>query len=286
MPVCTGSHQDKLAHLVLSRDAAVYGGRITQFPLLGREYVDDYARWLEQRIGIQSLVGPELKPDSLATAFELLWRRPEKLVAAVSQFMESGGTLLESVGNIRTHTWEEIQREFEALTPLEQAVLIRLIRQRAKFASFSSESLSGYSQVAGRTVDHNMATATLERLREAKLVWKSARGTYALENQDFAEWYEDTAPPEPVAVKPNRAYEHASASADVHRLTKCGMSLLAIAECMGVGWRTVKRWSDPASRGPQDQAVRDRLHSMSSTIGADSFLNGQNSLNMKTLSLC
>ena len=40
--ILTGSHRDKLAHLVLKKDQPFFGGQVTSFPLLGRGFTDAY----------------------------------------------------------------------------------------------------------------------------------------------------------------------------------------------------------------------------------------------------
>ena len=53
------------------------------------------------------------------------------------------------------------------------------------------DAMSAYRKVLGpATINSQNIQAALEGLREKNLIWKSARGTYAIEDASIAHWFE------------------------------------------------------------------------------------------------
>ena len=78
--VMTGSNRDKLASLVRDRKQAFFGSRVTDFPLLGRDYADAYTAYVNETIR----EGRSLDPEEVWAAFAIVGHRPQLLEATVA----------------------------------------------------------------------------------------------------------------------------------------------------------------------------------------------------------
>ncbi len=83
----------------------------------------------------------------------------------------------------RERIWGEMESEFASLSPVQRAVLERMLQTGAKYAPFTEDSLKAYSALAGQDVDATAAQGALKGLREKNLVWQAAYGDYALEDE-------------------------------------------------------------------------------------------------------
>ena len=197
MLVMSGSDRDKLLRLVNTNGAPFYGSQISRMPPLGPDFIDHVSRLITAQ-------RPALAPVDAATllqAFESFGHRPQFFMEALGQALSplSGlqGMRFEQAvlqaASERQHADEALmESEFLALRPLEQAVLWRLLSQGPRFRPYDGEALRFYrEQVAGR-VTPQMAQRALESLRERNpaLVWKSARGEYAVDDAAMHRWYE------------------------------------------------------------------------------------------------
>jgi hypothetical protein len=86
----------------------------------------------------------------------------------------------------------QMESEYLALRPLEQAVLWRLLDQGPRFRPYDVEALRFYRERLAGRVTPQMAQRALESLRERNpaLVWKSARGEYAVDDAAMHRWFE------------------------------------------------------------------------------------------------
>lgn len=75
-----------------------------------------------------------------------------------------------------------MESDYLGLKPLEQAVLWRMLEQGPRFRPYDGEALKFYREQTGTSVSAQKAQNALEGLRQRSpaLVWKSARGEYAL----------------------------------------------------------------------------------------------------------
>lgn len=203
MLVLTGSHRDKLSRLVLGRDQPLYGANVQNFPLLGRDYTDAYTEWLNKRLADSN----RFDPDDVFAAFGLVGQRPEiltqilkDLALDVGDAAELKTALSNGAETLRRRLWEEYESAWSSLTPLQRAVVERLGTEETQAAPFSAASLRAYSQAVGEAVEAPAVQAAIEALRQKNLVWRSARGQYALEDQGISEWLKArSAPPSPSA---------------------------------------------------------------------------------------
>ena len=140
-------------------------------------------------------------PASLLQAFERFGHRPQFFMAALGQALSplSGlqgmrfeQAVLEAARRGQQDDEAQMESEYLALRPLEQAVLWRLLERGPRFRPYDGDALRCYrDRVAGR-VTPQMAQRALESLRERNpaLLWKSARGEYAVDDAAMHRWFE------------------------------------------------------------------------------------------------
>ena len=197
MLVMSGSDRDKLLRLVNTYGAPFYGSQISRMPALGHDFIDHVSRLITAQ-------RPDLAPVDGATlvqAFESFGHRPQFFMEALGQTLSplsglQGVRFEQAVLQAATERQQadeaQMESEYLALRPLEQAVLWRLLDQRPRFRPYDVEALRFYRErVAGR-VTPQMAQRALESLRERNpaLVWKSARGEYAVDDAAMHRWFE------------------------------------------------------------------------------------------------
>ena len=199
MLVMSGSDRDKLLRLVNTYGASFYGSPITRMPPLGPDFIEHVARLvIAQR--------PELAPVNtsvLMQAFETFGHRPQFFMDALGQALSPlaghGGrfeaAVLEAARRRQQDDESQMDAEYLALRPLERAVLWRMLEQGSRFRPYDSEALRFYREHAGSSVKAQAAQRALEALRERTpaLVWKSARGEYAVDDAAMHRWYEERA---------------------------------------------------------------------------------------------
>ncbi len=192
--VATGSNRDKLAMLRNGRDQAFYGAPLVSFPPLG----PDYVAWFCERVGLAAALDPAMVQELFARAAY----RPEVLGAAADALRFEFGLAPQDVpGRFAAAVQEQIDagsdellRVVHSLTPLQSAVLKVLARRGADYAPFEGTTLQAYqtvllaSQPAGETkADVPAVQQALIALQEKALVWRAARGVYALEDAALAD---------------------------------------------------------------------------------------------------
>ena len=197
MLVMSGSDRDKLLRLVNSYGAPFYGSQISRMPPLGQDFIDHVT-------GLILAHRPELAPvDSikLLHAFERFGHRPQF-------FMEALGQALSPLSGLKSTRFEEgvleaaqqrqrddesqMESEYLALRPWERAVLWRLLEQGPRFRPYDGEALRFYRERVSGRATAQMAQRALESLRQRSpaLVWKSARGEYAVDDASMHRWFE------------------------------------------------------------------------------------------------
>lgn len=197
MLVMSGSDRDKLLRLVNANGAPFYGSQISRMPPLGPEFIDQVSRLIvEQR--------PSLAPVDATTlkhAFATFGHRPQFFMEALGQALSplSGlqgvrfeQALLQAARERQQADEAQMESEYLALRPLEQAVLWRMLEQGSRFRPYDGAALRFYRERAGGGVTPQMAQRALESLRERTpaLVWKSARGEYAVDDAAMHRWFE------------------------------------------------------------------------------------------------
>jgi len=192
--VATGSNQDKLAMLRNSKDQAFFGAPLVRFPSLGMDYV----KWFCAHADL----GAPIDPDVVFEMFARASFRPEILGAAADTLRFSfGGATTDIAGRFYEEvaleiesTNKEAKRVIHSLTPLQSSVFQVLAMAGSDYAPFESKTMEAY-QNAMATIspksdvapDLSNVQQALVALQEKGLVWKAARGVYALEDTSLGE---------------------------------------------------------------------------------------------------
>lgn len=188
--VCTGSNRDKLAMLRNSRDQAFFGAPLVNFPHLGRDYV----QWFCE----QARLGAPLDPDATFAAFERSGWRPEILAAAADtvrfdlelQPADVAQRFSQAVDEQIELLRLEALRVVRSLTPLQAAVLRVMARVGGDYAPFEAATLQRYREEMQRAgisdtdlrAEVPSVQQALTALQDKALVWRAARGVYAVED--------------------------------------------------------------------------------------------------------
>jgi hypothetical protein len=197
MLVMSGSDRDKLLRLVNGNAAPFYGSQIQRMPELGEDFIAHLARLIEQQRA--DLI--PVDQARLSKAFERFGSRPQfflhALDEALSPFSDIEGrfeTAIAAAADQRQRDDEaQMQSDYLGLKPLERAVLWRLLAQGGRFRPYDGEALRFYQEKAGQKVSAQKAQTALESLRQHNppMVWKSARGEYAVDDAAMHRWYRE-----------------------------------------------------------------------------------------------
>ncbi|MEX8518159.1 MAG: ATP-binding protein [Leptothrix sp. (in: b-proteobacteria)] len=192
--VATGSNQDKLAMLRASKEQAFFGAPLVKFPPLGRDYIEWFCSHLQ--------LATPLAPDAVFELFQQASHRPE-ILGAAADMLRFDFEL--QAADVRQRFAAEVQVQIDAanqdllqvvhsLTPLQSAVLRVLAACGAGYAPFEAATLAMYRaalQAAGADpevrADVPGVQQALSALQDKSLVWKAARGVYALEDTTLAD---------------------------------------------------------------------------------------------------
>jgi len=191
--VATGSNRDKLAMLRASKDQAFFGAPLVAFPPLGKDYI----AWFIARLDFKDELDLELVHDWFSKAAF----RPEVLGAAVDALtydlaVQRGGY----AHQLQSLVDEQIQasnaealRVVHSLTPLQSAVLRVMAMTGIDYAPFEQDTMERYQAVLSKTApdakvepDTANVQQALIALQDKSLVWRAARGVYALEDTFLA----------------------------------------------------------------------------------------------------
>lgn len=191
--VFTGSSQDKLSRLVLKKDQPFYGCRITKFPLLDKRFSDNFTDFVNTKLAPDN----QFANEDVFEAFKLAGHRPEMLRNIIADLALDGGAetlagqLKAGAAAFRERIWGAMESEFTALTPIQRAVLERILQQGADYSPFTEASLKAYTALAGAEVTVADAQGALNALRQKNLIWQAAYGDYALEDESMLLWYQN-----------------------------------------------------------------------------------------------
>lgn len=192
--VATGSNQDKLAMLRNSKDQAFFGAPLVKFPSLGKEYVAWFCQFAN--------LGAPLNAEKVYELFAKAAFRPEILGAAADTLRFEFEL---DKNDVPERFYAEILREIEStnkealrvihsLTPLQSSVLQVLAKAGSAYAPFEASTLEHYQSLLTTIAPKSDVRAdipnvqqALVALQEKGLVWKAARGVYALEDTSLAD---------------------------------------------------------------------------------------------------
>jgi hypothetical protein len=199
--VATGSNRDKLATLVNGREQAFYGADMVQFPTLGKDYV----HWLVGRAKLN------LDIDLATEVFQSLGSRPEPFRKALSQTrlqgaldptQDSNAMLASLAAKGVSDSKTDFLNTVASLPPLQSALLRELAadsllgpdvrRPGLFFAAMKARLLARLEAEMGAAHGVSVETPSvqnaLDKLREQNFLWRSQRGSYAVEDEQFLEW--------------------------------------------------------------------------------------------------
>ncbi len=196
MLVMSGSDRDKLLRLVNTAGAPFYGSQVQRMPPLGPDFIAHVAALIEAQ-------RPELKPVDqalLMQSFESFGHRPQFFMSALGQALSPlaaltgrfEAALVDAARQQQAQDESQMASDYLGLKPTEQAVLWRMLEQGPRYRPYDSEALRFYREKTGHPVNAAQAQRALEALRQRMpaLVWKSARGEYALEDVAMHRWFE------------------------------------------------------------------------------------------------
>jgi len=198
MLVMSGSDRDKLLRLVNTNGSPFYGSQIKTMPALGADFIAHIVQLIEAQ-------RPDLAPVDQATlqaAFEAFGSRPQFFMEALGLMLSPLAGLegrfepamLKAASQRQRGDEAQMESDFLGLKPLERAVLWRMLEQGVRFRPYDAEALRFYREKIGpdKVVTPPQAQNALESLRDRTpaLVWKSARGEYAVEDAAMHRWYE------------------------------------------------------------------------------------------------
>ena len=196
MLVMSGSDRDKLLRLVNTNGAPFYGSQIQRMPELGPDFIAHIARLIETQ-------RPDLQPvdaQALLAAFQSFGSRPQFFMEALGQALSPLAALTtrfeaamaQAAGQRQSDDEAQMASEYLGLKPLEQAVLWRLLEQGQRFRPYDAEALRFYRDKTAAAVSPQKVQNALEALRQRSpaIVWKSARGEYAVDDAAMHRWFE------------------------------------------------------------------------------------------------
>ncbi len=194
--IMSGSDRDKLLRLVNSGGAPFYGSEIRKMPELGPDFIDSIIQLIEAQ-------RPELRPVDkalLAAAFQRFGNRPQFFMAALGNALSPlsdfkgrfEAAVLAAAERRQQDDEAQMESDYLGLKPLEQAVLWRLLEQAQRFRAYDAEARRFYQAKIGKPASAQQAQAALESLRakQPSMVWKSARGEYAVDDAAMHRWYQ------------------------------------------------------------------------------------------------
>jgi len=195
MLVMSGSDRDKLLRLVNTAGAPFYGSQVQRMPPLGPDFIAHVAGLIEAQR--RDLV--PVDQAALQQAFDAFGSRPQFFMAALGQVLSPLAALagrfepalLEAARLQQLRDEAQMASDYLGLKPTEQAVLWRVLAQGPRYRPYDAEALRFYRDKVGRAVTVAQAQKALEALRQRMpaLVWKSARGEYALQDAAMHRWY-------------------------------------------------------------------------------------------------
>lgn len=192
--LATGSARAKIADMVTRKNQPFYGASTETFPPLGEAFVTHFAKQLlGHRIAEDRLPHPE----QLLKAFQMLGSRPEDFTTAVRDALvrperDLGMAIIAAACEQRDRIREDVRRQLAALSPLQRAVIKRMVESSEDPSPFSKDSIVYYRKETGEdSVSSSAVQKATDVLVSKGFVWRSARGVYALDDAVVAELFYD-----------------------------------------------------------------------------------------------
>lgn len=191
--LATGSVRSKIAALVLKKSEAFYGAAVADFPALDASFVEFVLKSKLAHVRTEALPNT----SNAVKAFELVGNRPEDFDLILQQAVVSGSpmdfALIEYAVRRRVEMLNELKHHLAVLPPLQRAILRRMADEDADFAPFTAAALAYYTECCGESrAGKSFTNGDVQRALDAleskhRLIWRSARGAYALDDQMIGE---------------------------------------------------------------------------------------------------
>ena len=195
MIVMSGSDRDKLLRLVNTSGAAFFGSQIQRMPPLGADFIAHIATLIEAQ---RKDLAP-VDQAKLTQAFAAFGHRPQFFMSALGQALSPlrqgdepfEDALLEASAAQVLKDEAQMESDYLGLKPTERAVLWRILDQGQNFRPYDASALQFYAEKVGKPCTTVAAQRALESLRDRSpaLVWKSARGEYAVADAQMHAWF-------------------------------------------------------------------------------------------------
>jgi len=206
--LATGSVRGKISDLVSRKSQAFYGASVSDFPPLGRDFVQFLlASMLSHRLPKSRL--PDA--DKVMKAFDLLGRRPEELAKAIQAAVtrpeaDLGDAVSAAAREVHGTIIEGLRQQVERLPPLQRAILRMMARDDEAFLPFAKASVERYRLETGNEdITSTTAQKALDALVRDGLVWRSTHGAYALDDEILADYLFDTEAAQLLSNTPKRS---------------------------------------------------------------------------------
>ncbi len=196
MLIMSGSDRDKLLRLVNTGGAPFYGSQIQRMPELDAGFIAHIAGLVEK----QRLDLVPVDQKLLHEAFQKFGCRPQFFMDALGRSLSPLSAIsgrfepaVLQAGQAQQQADEaQMESDYLSLNPLEQAIVWRLLEQGSRFRPYDAEALRFYHDKTPKKANAQQAQSALESLRQRTpaLVWKSARGEYAVDDAAMHRWYE------------------------------------------------------------------------------------------------
>lgn len=195
--VATGSNRDKLAVLRNDRDQAFFGAPLVSFQPLDADYV----KWFCADPDLPA----RLDPQQVLELFKRAASRPEILCKAVDQLrslpiaqLADASTLFSQAVQAQIDEGNQEQLcVLRSLTPMQSAVLRVMVARGNDYAPFEAGTLAAYQDVLRAIgfsddfqVNISVVQEALQALQDNSIIWRAARGIYALEESSLKELME------------------------------------------------------------------------------------------------
>lgn len=194
--VMSGSHRDKLLQLLNTAAAPFWGSQVRGLPTLGQPFVDHVCA------DIQLATGEVLNKELMLNAFKLSGERPQFFKATIREAQNNQGItqapthkleqrVVETAERLRQHDRDGMASVYKALSPLEKAILWRMLDQASDFKAFDAKALAFYGRQTDKSVNAAQAQKAMDKLRQNNppIVWKSLRGEYSIYDSGMQDWY-------------------------------------------------------------------------------------------------
>jgi hypothetical protein len=191
--LATGSLRGKLMDLTRRKTQAFYGALVQDFPTLDDDYLQHLIKLkLGHRLAPEALPGPK----ALMEAFTLVGKRPEemeKVIAlAVTHPQQDLGLAMQTVARLRrSELINDLRQQISGLSPLQRAILRLMFQRGEDFEAFTKASLAEYERMTDGQVTESQVQRALAWLVKEGLIWRSARGAYAVDDQMVSEYFYD-----------------------------------------------------------------------------------------------